>query len=88
MMAMPMPTPVMSPPTPVPMVPMPMPMTSMMPAHLLGLQMIDIVLGNNGRFHVLGARWREPLMRHDWRQWPGIRSGSQRCGACDRAKRE
>jgi hypothetical protein len=86
MMAMPMPTPVMSPPTPVPMVPMPMPMTSMMPAHLLGLQMIDVVLGNNSRFHVL--RWREPLMRHAWGQWRGIHRCSKRCGACDRAKRE
>lgn len=56
---------VMVPPTPVP-VPMPMmpvtmvpmavmPVAMMMPTHLLGLQMIDIILGNDSRFHRLGA---------------------------------
>jgi hypothetical protein len=53
-------------PVPMPMVPMAvMPMAVMMPAHLLGPQMIDIVLGTDSRFHRLGVRHRNCLMRHD-----------------------
>jgi hypothetical protein len=78
----------MVPPAPVP-VPMAMvPMAAMMPAHLLGLQMIDVVLGNDGGFHRLGGRRHNRLMRHDRWQWRGIRRRSKRCDAGDRTKRE
>jgi hypothetical protein len=60
-MAMPV---VVPPPTPVPTVPVPVPAVA--PPDLLGLHMIDVVLGNDGRFYTLGARWREPLMRQGW----------------------
>jgi hypothetical protein len=76
-------------PVPMPMVPMAMvPMAAMMPAHLLGLQMIDVVLGNDGGFHRLGGRRHNRLMRHDRWQWRGIRRRSKRCDAGDRTKRE
>ena len=62
---------VMVPPAPVPMVPVMMvpmavtPMAVMMPTHLLGLQMIDFVPGNDSRFHGLDVRHGGCLMRRD-----------------------
>ena len=59
---MPMPMPVMAPPAPMPVMPATVPMTApvamMMPTHLLRLEMVDLVLRNNGGFYTLATRRR------------------------------
>ena len=48
---------------PAPMTPMPVPVPVMAPAHFFGLEMIDIVLRDNGGFSALAGWWRQTRER-------------------------
>ena len=75
-----------SPVTPVPMMPAMVPMP--VPAHLLRLQMVDIVLRNHGGFRAF-AVWRyQARFRRNRRQRRGLRSGGKRPRAGNKSKGE
>ena len=74
--AMPAPVP------PVPVVVMPV----MTPANLLGLEMIDIVLRDDGRFGAVAMRRHQALFRPDRRQRRGLCARSKRGRACNKSK--
>jgi hypothetical protein len=59
----------------------------MVPAHLFGLEMIDLILRNDGRFYPFAAR-RYHVLRQGRRQRRGIRGRSKRGAAGDCAKRK
>jgi hypothetical protein len=77
-----MPTPV----TPVPMMPAMVPMP--VPAHLLRLQVIDIVLRNHGGFRTFAVRRHQARFRRNRRQRRSLRSGGKRPRACNNSKGE
>jgi hypothetical protein len=88
MAAMPTPVPMAmpAPVTPVPVMPAMVPMP--VPAHLLRLQMIDIVLRNHGGFRAIAMRRYQARFRRDRRQRRSLRSGSKRPRACNNSKGE
>jgi hypothetical protein len=58
------------------------------PAHLLRLQMVDIVLRNHGRFRSLAVRRYQARFRRNRRQRRSLRSGGKRPRACNNSKGE
>ena len=86
--AMPTPVPVAmpTPVTPVPMMPAMVPMP--VPAHLLRLQVIDIILRNHGGLRALVVQRRQARFRRNRRQRRSLRSGSKRPRACNNSKGE
>ena len=68
MMAVPAPVPAMPVTAPTPVTPMPVPMPVMAPAHLFGLEMIDLVLAHHSGFRIFAARGHEARLRGNRRQ--------------------
>jgi hypothetical protein len=68
-----------------PVMPMPVPVV-VAPAHLFGLEVIDLVLPDHRRLRIISARRRQILTRRDRRQRRGVRTCSKRGRACDYSK--
>jgi hypothetical protein len=56
------------------------------PAHLLRLEMIDLVLPDDRGLRIIGARRRHVLTRRNRRQRRGVRTCSKRARACGYSK--
>jgi hypothetical protein len=83
------PSPVAAMPTvPAPVTPVPVPVPVMAPAHLLGLEVIDIVLRDHGGFSGIAARRREMVLRRNRRQRCSLRARSKHCSARGYSKGE
>ena len=73
---------------PSPMATVPVPVPIVTPAHLFRLEMIDIVLRDNGGFSALAGRRRQTRLRRNRRQRHGLRARDKRGRACSKSKGE
>jgi hypothetical protein len=58
------------------------------PAHFLGREMVDIVLGCDRGFRGFAVRRHQARLRPDRRQWRGLRACGKHCSACNKSKGE
>ena len=67
---------------------MPMPVPVVTPAHLFGLETINIVLRDNGGLCVLAGRRHQTLLRQNRRERRSLRARRQRGRARNKSKGE
>jgi hypothetical protein len=87
-MAAPMTMPMTMMPPPAPVTPMPMPMPAVPPVNLLGLEMIDLALGDERGLRHIATRGCNTLRCLDRRQRRRIRAGSKRRRPCNGSETE